>query len=112
MLTSLQPSRPKVQPPHRPDPLFQQQIRTSHTQAEDKVPRNQIEAMPPNTSSPGTAAGPALTLYNPALVHPVFFSESWRKPPFPLPINASFNPVAAGYVFGNGRPRSDSMTKL
>jgi len=51
-------------------------------------------------------------MYNPAMVHPVFFTDGWRKPPFPLPFNAAFNPVAAGYAFANGQQRADSRTKL
>lgn len=43
----------------------------------------------------------ALPLYNPAVIHPVFFSDSWHKPPFPLPFNTAWNPVTAGYAFSN-----------
>lgn len=55
-----------------------------------------MEAMPPHPP-----------LYNPALRHPVFFTESLRKPPFPLPFSSahsfSFSPVAAGYVLEQRR---------
>ncbi|KAH9833611.1 hypothetical protein Tdes44962_MAKER08769 [Teratosphaeria destructans] len=64
--------------------------------------------MPPLTT-PVERANYPLPMYNPALVHPVFFTDAWRKPPFPMPLNAGVSPVAAGYVFGNAK---SNMTKL
>ncbi|KAK0780653.1 hypothetical protein LTR91_011330 [Friedmanniomyces endolithicus] len=119
MLPSSQLLRPRPEAPKHRVSLYQQQTRSSHSQPDAKAttrsPASQVEAMPPNGTPRAPAAvgaGPNLTLYNPALMHPVFFTDCWRKPPFPLPVNAAFSPVAAGYVFGNGRPRADSMTKL
>lgn len=70
-----------------------------------------MEAMPPsqipiNQPIPHQA-------FNPATVHPVFFSEAWRKSPFPLPGTGGFSPVATGYVFGRGPTiRPQPSTKL
>jgi hypothetical protein len=43
---------------------------------------------------------PSRTLYDSAVRHPVFFTESLRKPPFPIPAMGShgFSPVAMGYI--------------
>ncbi|KAK0944143.1 hypothetical protein LTR29_004275 [Friedmanniomyces endolithicus] len=116
MLPSSQLLRPRPEAPKHRVPLYQQQTRISHSQPEAKAPArtpaSQVEAMPPNGTPRAPTAGPNLASYNPALMHPVFFTDGWRKPPFPLPVNAAFSPVAAGYVFGNGRSRADSMTKL
>lgn len=135
MLPASQPSRPRVctsfqaeksyakqsqlHPPNHSNLLFQQQTRNTHAQAEEKAasrkPKSQIEAMPPSNASAGVPAAAqqhALPMYNPAVVHPVFFTDCWRKAPFPLPFNAGFSPVAAGYAFGDGRQRAEGMTKL
>ncbi|KAK4544396.1 hypothetical protein LTR36_004287 [Oleoguttula mirabilis] len=115
MLPALQPSRPKVHSPHHQNPPYQQQTRTLQSQSAEQQtagpPRNQIEAMPPS-STPPIKQQAAMPMYNPAVTHPVFFTETWRKPPFPLPFNAGFSPVAAGYAFGNNKPRAGSPTKL
>jgi hypothetical protein len=68
--------------------------------------------MPPHKVPGAPASSPALPLYNPANVHPVFFTSGWRKPPFAVPANAAFSPVATGYVFGVDAARRSSMTKL
>jgi len=70
--------------------------------------------MPPTkkSSPPATEQLSPPSMYNPAQTHPVFFTDCWRKPPFPVPFNNGFNPVATGYVFGDGRPRTGFMTKL
>jgi len=137
MLPSSQPSRPKVfrrpqngrslrlhidvalqvQAPSHSNPLFQQQTRHFHTHQADSTaanrPQNQIEAMPPSKTL--TMALPdqrgLSPLYDPALTHPVFFGK-WHKPPFPMPFNNGFSPVATGYVFGDQRVRAGSTTKL
>lgn len=128
MLPTLQPNRPKLienqdatgQTQTSPrNPRFQQQIRHAN-QAQYMIspvvnPKNQIEAMPPiSTPKSVSAKAPELALpsYNPAILHPVFFANSWRKPPFPLPLSTGFSPVATGYVFGDTRARANSTTKL
>lgn len=90
--------RVQIQQQHQQSPLVQQQIRSIDTVTS---PRNQIEAMPPNTTPP-----PLPLVFNPATMHPVFFMNNWRKTPFPLPINPAVSPVAAGYVFPIVRPNS------
>ncbi|KAK5165218.1 uncharacterized protein LTR77_009316 [Saxophila tyrrhenica] len=112
MLPSMQPSRPKAQQPRQhQSPLYQQQTRQQSSQ-----PSSQIEAMPPH-KTPAPPAPVAMSasmpapMYNPATMHPVFFAP-WRKAPFPMPGSSGFSPVATGYVFGDGRKRSQSMTKL
>ncbi|KAL1587392.1 hypothetical protein WHR41_03913 [Cladosporium halotolerans] len=112
MISSLQPSRPKVATPQSQNPLHQQQTRPSSTES-SAAPRNQLEAMPPHqipldSRTPGSTAQP----FNPAMIHPVFFSGAWRKAPFPLPGPAGFSPVATGYVFGAGTARKEPLTKL
>lgn len=79
--------------------------------------RSQIEAMPPTMAPPSAFAPPPGPILQPRLSntplsqhydssirHPVFFSPTLRKPPFPLPYAASggVNPVAQGYVVENG----------
>ena len=97
-----------------PNPMHQQQTRTVSTSSPSKnlAPRNQMEAMPPsqipiNQTVPHQA-------FNPATVHPVFFSEAWRKAPFPMPGTGGFSPVATGYVFGSRgtTTRQHPSTKL
>ncbi|KAI7324902.1 hypothetical protein KC326_g896 [Hortaea werneckii] len=116
MLTHLQPQQ--QQPP---SPLFQQQIRPSTaypstaTPSLDASPKSQIEAMPPSKTQPSPPSIPsrqAMPLYNPAIVHPVFFSDGWHKPPFPLPFNAGWSPAAAGYAFNNRQRGTNNTTKL
>jgi hypothetical protein len=45
--------------------------------------------------------------FDPAKCHPVFFTPTLRKPPFPMfgPGTAFSNPVAMGYVTENGVKR-------
>ncbi|EMC91956.1 hypothetical protein BAUCODRAFT_312059 [Baudoinia panamericana UAMH 10762] len=117
MFPSHQPTRPKLPTPPTQNPRFQQQSRSSSsdlgTKPESIGPRNQLEAMPPSKVPAPIAQVPSgSAVYNPAIVHPVFFSSSWRKSPFPLPTTAAFSPAAVGYVFGDRRPRGQSMTKL
>ncbi|KAF1994432.1 hypothetical protein P154DRAFT_475986 [Amniculicola lignicola CBS 123094] len=78
-------------------------------------PRSQIEAMPPFAPAPARAPTqaqahafpPPHMLYNSATRHPVFFTETLRKPPFPIPRLAAqaWNPVASGYIFEGGKSR-------
>lgn len=94
-------------------PLSQQQTRASQTKTQS--PANQIEAMPPSltpSARQGIAAAAPSPMYNPATTHPVFFTQSWRRPPFPMPFNEGISPAATGYVFRDARNRSQSMTKL
>ncbi|USW57293.1 hypothetical protein Slin15195_G106120 [Septoria linicola] len=112
MFSSLQPSRPQVQHQQPRNPQYQQQTRAIQIGAGQPelvtAPRNQIEAMPPNQTTPHSA--PPLPMYNPATMHPVFMMNNWKKTPFPLPINPAISPVAAGYVFPQIRP--NMSTKL
>ncbi|KAG9519474.1 hypothetical protein KCV07_g4840, partial [Aureobasidium melanogenum] len=99
MFPALQPSRPKYpssQTPQRPD--FQQTRSVSHAMSK---PMSQIEAMPPNMSNP-----PQASPYNPATCHPVFFSASFHKPPFSIPLvpSSGFHPSATGYIFNSNKP--------
>ncbi|KAI7238629.1 hypothetical protein KC330_g2493 [Hortaea werneckii] len=123
MLSSQQPKRPTLQPQQQqhPNPLFQQQTRPSTaypskaTPSLDGSPKSQIEAMPPSKTQPLPPSIPprqAMPLYNPAIVHPVFFSDGWHKPPFPLPFNAGWSPAAAGYAFNNRQRATNNTTKL
>ncbi|KAK6433827.1 hypothetical protein LTR95_009992 [Oleoguttula sp. CCFEE 5521] len=74
-------------------------------------PQTQMEAMPPNALPVRSSSIPTTTVYNPATMHPVFFTEAWRRPPFAVPGSAAFSPVATGYVFGDTNTRS-TLTKL
>ncbi|RMZ17066.1 hypothetical protein D0860_00720 [Hortaea werneckii] len=124
MLSTQQPKRPTLQSQQQQqqhtNPLFQQQTRPSTvlpsktTPPSDSSPKSQIEAMPPNkTQSPSpTIPQQAMPLYNPAVVHPVFFSDGWHKPPFPLPFNAGWSPAAAGYAFNSRQRSTNNTTKL
>ncbi|KAF2719084.1 hypothetical protein K431DRAFT_229400 [Polychaeton citri CBS 116435] len=122
MISSMQPSRPKVANQRINNPQNQHQIRSSSTpslssNATSTItarPQSQVEAMP-QSGSPQTTRqliNPSLP-WNPASMHPVFFSENWRKSPFPMPAGATgFSPVATGYVFGRSRQSIDVATKL
>ncbi|KAI7537794.1 hypothetical protein KC331_g10731 [Hortaea werneckii] len=122
MLSTQQSKRPTLQPlqQQHPNPLFQQQTRLSTTHPSkatpslDGSPKSQIEAMPPSKTQPPSSNRPqqAMPLYNPAIVHPVFFSNGWHKPPFPLPFNAGWSPAAAGYAFNNRQRSTNNTTKL
>jgi hypothetical protein len=104
----------QVSNPQTPNPMHQQQTRTASTSSPPKIlaPRNQMEAMPPS-QIPINQSIPHQT-FNPATVHPVFFSEAWRKAPFPMPGTSGFSPVATGYVFGSRgtTARQHPSTKL
>lgn len=116
---------PQLQPhvPHNQNPLYQQQIRSQSNQPiyqAPNPPRSQIEAMPPfaNTllhpsanpqlSHPSFQNPAALQhflqtrpAYDPAKCHPVFFTQSLRRPPFVFTDSGGSganNPVAFGYV--------------
>jgi hypothetical protein len=105
----------QVSNPQTPNPMHQQQTRTASTSSPPKIlaPRNQMEAMPPS-QIPGINQSLPHQPFNPATVHPVFFSEAWRKAPFPMPGTAGFSPVATGYVFGSRgtTTRQHPSTKL
>jgi hypothetical protein len=57
---------------------------------------------------------PPQSFYDSAVRHPVFFTETLRKPPFPIPNMASqgWSPVANGYIREQGRPEESGRTKL
>ncbi|KAF1838065.1 hypothetical protein BDW02DRAFT_565328 [Decorospora gaudefroyi] len=109
MIPALQPSRPKP-PQQSPLPTYAQQQQrratheTSHTQQQPTnlqpfKPTSQIEAMPP-FGPPQTPPSFFTPLYDSAVRHPVFFTQTLKKPPFPIPHGASqgWNPVASGYI--------------
>ncbi|KAK6435000.1 hypothetical protein LTR95_008814 [Oleoguttula sp. CCFEE 5521] len=110
MLPSLQPKRPQAQAHPVGQHTSYQQNRATTTTSGSR-PRTQLEAMPPNNVAPRSAPGPISLAYNPAITHPVFFTNAWRKPPFSMPGSAAFSPVATGYVFGSTTTRS-TTTKL
>ncbi|OSS44178.1 hypothetical protein B5807_11242 [Epicoccum nigrum] len=134
MIPSMQPSRPKLpsQPTHiqqqrrtthsppQPQPAQQQQQPT-HTHAppgssQGSKPKSQIEAMPPTRTPPMSLSAPAKSAYDAATRHPVFFTSSLRKLPFPMPQvgSAGWSPVASGYVLERerGRGQGGVGTKL
>lgn len=104
----------QLQPKSDRDPMFQQQLRHPHT-AQSTVdlvtaPRNQLEAMPPSKAPMKPVGPPVPMVYNPATTHPVFFTNNFHRPPFPLPMDAGLSPAAAGYVFA--KEQIGSRTKL
>ncbi|PBP16826.1 hypothetical protein BUE80_DR012444 [Diplocarpon rosae] len=116
MIPSLQPSRPKVPCSHPPPPLNQQRTRTSSTLSSQmpvsRIPRSQIEAMPPYSSTPRNQHEPALTqpTLDPSKRHPVFFTERLKKAPAGVSAGSGWtSPVAAGYVFNNGVKREGGV---
>jgi hypothetical protein len=73
--------------------------------------------MPPAFQPPAQFLSypPRIPLYDPAKCHPVFFTQSLRKPPFPFADGGGgmANPVAFGYVaevFGG--KKADTGPKL
>jgi hypothetical protein len=82
------------------------------------APKTQTEALPQiiqggMTSNGTPAVGPQS--FNTAYVHPVFFTNTLRKPPFPLPRDpnpASYNPVALGYLAESIVKRSTSTSTV
>ncbi|TID25602.1 hypothetical protein E6O75_ATG03465 [Venturia nashicola] len=124
MYSSLQPHRPQLQPkaPNNQNPLHQQ-TRSHSTHPINQAPhppRSQIEAMPPfaqtllhpsaipRLSHPSFHNSATLQqflqstpVYDPAKCHPVFFTQSLRRPPFSFADSAGSganHPVAFGYV--------------
>jgi hypothetical protein len=103
---------------HRPVP--NPQIRESQSPSLNSsghltAPRNQIEAMPPFAPTPSPKLPPInlpFSHYNSAMLHPVFFTQSLRKLPFPLPngasSSASYNPAAFGYIAETSGRRIES----
>ncbi|KAF2688218.1 hypothetical protein K458DRAFT_294350 [Lentithecium fluviatile CBS 122367] len=75
-------------------------------------PRSQIEAMHPFAAS--SPFSPPRAFYDSAIRHPVFFTETLRKPPFPIPAVASqgWSPVASGYIMEERRSaRKDGVAR-
>lgn len=66
--------------------------------------------MPPHRAPVERSALP-VPQFNPAVMHPVFFTPNWRKPPFQIPLTTGFSPAATGYVFGENN-RKGTQTKL
>ena len=61
--------------------------------------------MPPTRTPPMSLSAPAKSAYDAATRHPVFFTSSLRKLPFPmLDVGGmGWSPVASGYVVERGR---------
>ncbi|KAI9732091.1 MAG: hypothetical protein M1834_004187 [Cirrosporium novae-zelandiae] len=104
MFPALQKPRPQAQSgPRNQNPSFQQQIRQPHHQnliisRNDPFPGgSRLELNPSAHNEPK---------YNTAVMHPVFFTSSLRKAPFPLPSGhgTQMNPAAHGYIWD---PRSE-----
>ncbi|KAF2838706.1 hypothetical protein M501DRAFT_935448 [Patellaria atrata CBS 101060] len=76
-------------------------------------PRSQVEEMPPFVLPSHTLS--PLQSYS-STRHPVFFTDSFRRPPFPLPPDASRgqSPIAHGYIYEPKRPvqAGNGQTKL
>jgi len=97
-----------------------QEIRQSTEIPAARQPRNQLEAMPPFNPMPQAPMLQSRVTslmqhrYDSAVRHPVFFTEQLRKPPFPLPENASqgLNPVAHGYITENRRPDAGTEGRI
>jgi len=126
MLSSLQPSRPKVSPSHSSvSPLNQQPKRTFSAMPTAQTipstpqylpPRNQMEAMPPSAQVPTTLVlGHPQQQFLSALRHPVFFTDRFTKAPPGVSAGGGnwATPVAAGYVYNDGVQRSvDGSARL
>lgn len=69
-----------------------------------------MEAMPPHKAH----LLPSQSFYDAATRHPVFFTNSLRKPPFPIPQIPShgWSPVANGYIQEKKKTQSGPGTKL
>ncbi|KAF8849130.1 hypothetical protein BDZ45DRAFT_753089 [Acephala macrosclerotiorum] len=123
MISSLQPSRPKVPPSHTsPPPLNQQPTRTFTSSLPTSPivpqyfpPRNQIEAMPPRLAPiPANLVLERRQFFS-ALRHPVFFTDRFKKAPPGINTGGGSwqSPVAEGYVYNDGARRSiDGAVKL
>ncbi|KUJ07045.1 uncharacterized protein LY89DRAFT_743368 [Mollisia scopiformis] len=121
MISSLQPSRPKVPPSNSSPPLNQQPTRTFTSTPGPPTfqylpPRNQIEAMPPTVPLPTTLVlGHPQQQFQSAMRHPVFFTDRFKKaPPGVNSGNGSWStPVAEGYVYNDGvRKGVDGSARL
>jgi len=133
MLPALQPKRPTVNPPQKPQPGYAEQQKrsitdqslpaapppphnhTAHGSSTSQLqrrPRNQLEAMPP-FGPPQAPLMPPRALYDSAVRHPVFFSEQLRKPPFPIPQMGShgFSPIASGYIVESKKPEGNGTVR-
>jgi hypothetical protein len=82
---------------------------TSVVSGAQNAPRSQIEAMPPGMMRSHNSVAAGVQAFSSAHLHPVFFTNTLRKPPFLLPgaLNpASYNPVALGYLTESSVKRS------
>ncbi|KAF2672321.1 hypothetical protein BT63DRAFT_452825 [Microthyrium microscopicum] len=117
MLPALQPHRPKISPKVVPNPQTRELHSQSAPQSQPMAPKNQIEAMPPYGSNMTPPPMPQIQrpYYNSAHIHPVFFTRSLLRPPFPLPPGAAMstfaNPAAFGYVAESGQ-RKDAAGRM
>lgn len=71
--------------------------------------------MPPSASPQQLAMTNMFTpLYDSAIRHPVFFTQTLKKPPFPIPQVASqgWSPVASGYIAEQKKIEANGRTKL
>jgi len=93
-------------------------IHTTHYFPQSYKPRTQIDALPPGPlldfnfndflrpdyASLGSRRGTLLASaaqppqYDPAIRHPVFFTNTLQKPPFGVEAGHSVSPVAMGYI--------------
>ena len=75
---------------------------------------SRIDAMSPTA----TAVPPSMlivSIYNPAICHPVFFTNNVRKSPFPVQPDSATSgtsPVAQGYIWSSKAPSGAGETKL
>jgi len=108
MFSSLQPSRPRLQPPPPTFPPLNQQpsrpITTPNYTYTPPGPRNQIEALPPNPLQARQQIRSQELLLDAATRHPVFFTDRLKKAPVGVKAGSGawISPVAEGYVFNDG----------
>ncbi|KAH8594458.1 hypothetical protein B0O99DRAFT_687689 [Bisporella sp. PMI_857] len=127
MISSVQPSRPRLPPPTTNAPLNQQPFRlftststtntSPHSHLSLSRPRTQIEAFPPDAHPVGPHWPCSYTqearlaqlkkTFDTATRHPVFFVGDGRVKRVPAGVEAGDgawkNPVARGYVFEERR---------
>lgn len=105
----VQSQRPAISLPHQQVRQLQPQLPPPSTSLRSSAasssaqtrPKNQIEAMPPMFAPlPTPLTPPRSPVYDPLTCHPVFFTQSLRKPPFTVPDTGGgwLNPVATGYI--------------
>jgi hypothetical protein len=103
-------------PPPLAPPSMQQQQRHHHRQLAPSIPYTQQQAsqqqqpQPPPLPLPQQQPSHA---YDPAVRHPVFFTNTLFRLPFPVPDAAAQpNPVAHGYISDTRRTDAKGSSKL